>query len=315
MSGVGSKLSDALIRSEGLGALAFVGGRSNGRAAATSLADTNRRHMLEQEGLNAWGVWDFSQWDLLAQQLRKGFEYGKQRCTAYPRYVVQRRLLPQFLAMYLSVINSLRFGHPLAGEYEDDPLPELDFGPVISAKKAAELAEQYDEALRGRALPVARRTLAEGRFLDGQDTSAYAPPAAILEPAAHWSLHHAEPFGPLDSIVCVDTEAELLAAMNASNGSLVSSIATDDEGFATRIAPQLRSFKVGINKVRSRGDRDEVFGGVGESWKGCFVGGDLLVQAVTRGPDGDDERLFGNFPTYTQPPGRGRPTAAEDGGR
>jgi len=33
MSGVGGKLSDALIRSPGLGALAFVGGRSNGRAA------------------------------------------------------------------------------------------------------------------------------------------------------------------------------------------------------------------------------------------------------------------------------------------
>ena len=88
------------------------------------------------------------------------------------------------------------------------------------------------------------------------------------------------------------------------NGSLVSSIATDDEGFAARIAPQLRSFKVGINKVRSRGDREEVFGGVGESWKGCFVGGDLLVQAVTQGPQGDDERLSGNFPTYTQLPGR-----------
>jgi acyl-CoA reductase-like NAD-dependent aldehyde dehydrogenase len=154
VSGVGSKLSDSLIRSPSLGALAFVGGRANGRAAATALADTNRRHMLEQEGLNAWGIWDFSQWSALEKHLRKGFEYGKQRCTAYPRYIVQRRLLPRFLDMYLPMVKSLRFGHPLAVEKAEDPLPELDFGPVISANKAADLQAQLEEALAGRALPV-----------------------------------------------------------------------------------------------------------------------------------------------------------------
>ena len=299
VSGVGGKLGEALINSPSLGALAFVGGRANGRAAATSLADTKRRHMLEQEGLNAWGVWDFAQWELLAQHLRKGFEYAKQRCTAYPRYVVQRRLLPKFLDTYLPVMASLKFGHPLAVQHPNDPLPELDFGPVISAKKANELVEHYDEALAGRALPIYERSLGRGRFLHGQDTSAYVAPACVLEPATSWPLHHSEPFGPLDSIVCVDTEAEMIAAMNASNGALVASIATDDREFGSRVGPQLRAFKVGINKPRSRGDREEVFGGIGESWKGAFVGGDLLVQAVTYGPEGASERLNGNFPEYS----------------
>jgi acyl-CoA reductase-like NAD-dependent aldehyde dehydrogenase len=117
-------------------------------------------------------------------------------------------------------------------------------------------------------------------------------------------LHHAEPFGPLDSVVCVDTEAEFLAAMNASNGCLVASIATDDATFGARAAEQLQAFKVGINKPRSRGDRDEVFGGIGESWKGAFVGGDLLVHAVTYGPGGATERLYGNFPGYSTYPDR-----------
>ena len=81
------------------------------------------------------------------------------------------------------------------------------------------------------------------------------------EPPSSWALRHAEPFGPLDSIVLVDSEAELLAAMNASNGCLVASIATDDPAFGARAAEQLQAFKVGINKPRSRGDRDEVFGG------------------------------------------------------
>ncbi len=304
LSGAGREIGAALIGSKAIGALAFVGGRSNGRAVATSLADMRRRHFLEQEGLNSWGVWEFTEWELLAQHLRKGFEYAKQRCTAYPRYVVQRRLLPAFLDMYVPVVKSLRFGHPLAVETATDPLPDLDFGPLISSRKASELEEQFNEAMRGRGLPVYRGSLGSGRFLDGQDISSFSAPACVLEPPANWSLRHAEPFGPLDSIVCVDTEAELVAAMNASNGCLVASVATDDMDFAARIAEQLQAFKVGINKPRSRGDREEVFGGTGESWKGAFVGGDLLVHAVTYGPDGDGERLHGNFPDYTLLPNR-----------
>ena len=295
LSGIGGQLGDALISAPEIGALAFVGGRSNGRKAATTLADTGKRHMLEQEGLNTWGIWGFSQWDLLAGHLKKGFEYAKQRCTAYPRYVVQRELFPDFLAAYLPVLHSLRFGHPLAvGEPAED-FPELDFGPVIHATKAAELRERYAEAVAGGGIPLSHGDLAEGRFLDGQDTSAYAAPACVLNPPSSWSLHHAEPFGPLDSVVIVDSESELLAAMNASNGALVASVATDDADFGARIAEELQAFKVGINAPRSRGDRAEVFGGRGASWKGAFVGGDLLVQAVTEG----DGQLYGNFPGYS----------------
>jgi len=304
VSGVGGHLGEALIRGPGIGALAFVGGRANGRRVAFSLADTGRRHMLEQEGLNTWGIWDFSQWHLLAQHLRKGFEYAKQRCTAYPRYVVQRRLFPAFLETYLPVVQSVRFGHPLAVAGPDDPLPDLDFGPVIHATKAADLNAQWEEALRGGGIPLYRGSVGDGAFLDLQDTEAYVAPSCVLQPPASWSLHHAEPFGPLDSVVVVDTESELLAAMNASNGSLVSSIATDDTDFAARAGEQVNAFKVGINRPRSRGDREEVFGGNGHSWKGAFVGGDLLVQAVTYGPEGPQERLYGNFPSYSLLPER-----------
>ena len=311
VSGHGSSLGDILIRGEGIGCLAFVGGRANGRKAATTLADTGRRHFLEQEGLNSWGIWGFSQWDLLAGHLKKGFEYGKQRCTAYPRYVVQRSMFAEFLQTYLPVVASVKFGHPLAVEHGDDPFPELDFGPVISAEKARDLMSNFDEGVRAGGIPLVHRTLHDGRFLDGQDTSAYVAPACILQPPSSWVLHHREPFGPLDSIVVVDSESEFIAAMNASNGSLVASIATDDMSLAHRVADELQAFKIGINAPRSRGDREEIFGGRGASWKGAFVGGDLLVQAVTRPADGSDDQLYGNFPSYSlYPPTAGLPVVA-----
>ena len=325
LSGSGEELSEVLVRASEIGAVAFVGGRSNGGKVAAALLDSDKRHFIEQEGLNAWGIWEFSQWDLLAGHLKKGFEYGKQRCTAYPRFVIQRDLADEFLDMYLPMIKSVRFGHPLAvsavpprdpgfsaprpgsglsrsGSAAPDyaSLSELDFGPLISSAKADELRRKVDEAIRHGAVPLHRGSRAQGHFLDGQDTSAYAAPVALLAPPGRSGLMHAEPFGPVDTIVVVDTEEELMSAMNASNGALVASLAMDDEELAAKLAKDVQAFKVGINRPRSRGDRGEPFGGRGASWKGAFVGGDLLVQAVTVGPDG--EHLYGNFPDGSRYP-------------
>lgn len=301
VSGGGAELSEALVRGPELGCVSFVGGRDAGGQIAASLADLGKRHILEQEGLNCWGVWEYDDWDLLSGQIRKTFDYAKQRCTAYPRFVVQRELFDRFLSAYLPAVRSIRFGHPLAVEEPDADLPELDYGPVINAAKAKELNDFVEEAIgRGGGIPLYRGSLADGTFLSGQDTSAYLAPVTILEPPSSSPLFHAEPFGPVDTIVLVDTEAELLAAMNASNGALVATISSTEEATAARLAAEVRAFKVGINAPRSRGDREELFGGLGASWSGAFAGGELLVRAVTEGPS--DERLPGNFPNYTLQP-------------
>ena len=93
--------------------------------------------------------------------------------------------------------------------------------------------------------------------------------------------------------------------MNASNGSLVGSIATDDPDFGARIAEQTMAFKVGINKPRSRGDREEVFGGHGRLLEGRVRRRRPAGAGRHHGPGGpDEERLHGNFPGYSSYPGR-----------
>ncbi|WP_405775136.1 aldehyde dehydrogenase family protein [Streptomyces sp. NBC_00859] len=300
VSGSGGELSEALVRSPEIGCVSFVGGRDTGARIATAVADLGKRHILEQEGLNTWGFWNYTDWSALSAVIPKLFDYGKQRCTAYPRFVVQRSAFDAFLAAYLPAARSVRIGHPLAVESPSDALPELDFGPLINSAKAEELNDQVAEAIDRGAIPLHRGALDDGLFLPGQDTGAYLPPVTLLNPPPSSPLFHAEPFGPVDTIVLVDTEAELLAAMNASNGALVSTLSTDDPDAYERLAPQIRAFKVGRSKPRSRGDRDELFGGHGASWRGAFVGGELLVHAVTEGPAG--ERAPGNFPDYQLAP-------------
>jgi acyl-CoA reductase-like NAD-dependent aldehyde dehydrogenase len=300
VSGSGSELSASLVSSPVIGCLSFVGGRDTGGVVAAELFDQDKRHVIEGETLNCWGVWEFSDWDKLSGQIGESFVYGKQRGTAYSRYVVQRSLFDEFLAAYLPAVQGLTFGHPLAVESPEDPLPAFDFGPLISDRKAKELHDAVDEAIGHGGVPLHRGLLEDGKFIPGQEMSAYFAPAAILTPPASSPLHHTAPFGPVDSIVLVDTEAELLSEMNVGDGSLVASVSCDDESTAQRFGAGLQALKIGINRPRSRGDREEVFGGKGASWHGAFVGGELLVQSVTYGPDG--ERLYGNFPSYSLHP-------------
>ena len=300
--GSGSLLGEVLIRSEEVDAVAFVGGRAHGRTVAAGLLDRRKRYMLEMEGVNAYGLWDFSDWALLETQLAKGYEYGKQRCTAYARFVVERRLFPKFLETYQRAMSQLRVGHPLlaaadgtlsGGTPSDGGFPRLTYGPLISADKVRSLEGRIQEALQLGAVPIYQGGLDAANFLPGQDTAAYLAPTALLNVPRRSALYHAEPFGPLDTFVLVDTLDELIGEMNVSRGSLVATIGTDQKKVADEVAPRLQAFKVGVNVLRSRGDREEPFGGYGESWQGCFVGGEHLIRAVTHAESG--EAPVGNF--------------------
>ncbi len=292
----GDDLAAALVRAPEVGCVSSLGARDADARTAAALVDPGGRHVLQQEALNSWGVWDYSDWDCLTGQLRATFGHAKQCCTAYSRFVVRRELYPHFLSAYLPAVRSVRLGHPLAVDDPGDDLPELDFGPLISAARAEELGDLVSEAVGRGAIPLHRGSLADARLLPGQDSSAYQAPVTLLNPPSASPLHRTAPLGPVDTIVLVDTEAELLAAMNAGNGALVATLSTDDEAAYARLAPRIRAFKTGHNRPRSRGDHAEFFGGLGASWRGAFVGGELSVRAVTQGRA--DERPPGNFPDH-----------------
>ncbi|WP_338873511.1 aldehyde dehydrogenase family protein [Myxococcus stipitatus] len=285
VGGRGRDLSEALVAHPRIAGLAFIGGRANGGEVHRRLRATDKRYALEMEGVNAYAITQFSDWDALGQQIRAGFDFGKQRCTAYTRWVVEKSLVPKFVRTYVDTVSSLRVGHPLLGA-------PIDFGPLISASKAEELRTLITEAQAQGAKVLFQGELAEDAFTSQQERGAYLPPALLFGLPEDSELYLREPFGPIDVLVSVDSEEELVREANISNGALVASVATDDPELARRIASRLHAFKVGINKMRSRGDRDESFGGKGGSWAGAFVGGTHLVRAFTAGP----HPLEGNWP-------------------
>ena len=113
------------------------------------------------------------------------FDYAKQRCTAYPRFVVQRSLFHQ-LPRRLPAGDRLGAVRSSAGRR----------GPRRSAARARlRPADQRRQGQGARPTRSTRRSpragcrctgasLDDGRFLPGQDTSAYLAPVADPRPAA-----------------------------------------------------------------------------------------------------------------------------------
>ena len=278
LGGAGRALSPALVAHADIAGLAFVGGRRNGRAVGEQLKGSGKAYALEMEGINAYAITGFSQWPLLRKQIRAGFDYGKQRCTAYTRWVVERSLLEKFVQTWREAVSDLRVGHPFQGE-------SIDFGPLISAAKVSELKLRIDEAVSRGARVLYSGELVDDSFEAGQDRSAYITPQLVIGAPVESELYRNEPFGPVDLVVVVDSVDELVAEANASGGALVAAVACDDVEQAKVLAGRIQAYKVGINALRSRGDRDEPFGGLGESWEGAFVGGRNLVLAFTTGEE------------------------------
>lgn len=290
VGGRGAELSEALVAHPAVAAVAFVGGRTNGRAVAERLRGSGKRYALEMEGVNAYAVSDFSNWASLKAQIQSGFDFGKQRCTAYTRWVVQRSLLDRFVETYVAAASALHVGNPLS----DAP---VSFGPLISAAKVNELRARIAVARAGGATTLYEGRLAEETFLPGQSRATYLAPTLLMGVPRASDLYQREPFGPIDIVVPVDSEQELIHEANVSQGALVASVASDDAARGERIAGQLDAFKVGVNRLRSRGDRAETFGGNGHSWEGAFVGGSYLIDAFSDGsrpPAGNYSRAPGS---------------------
>jgi hypothetical protein len=89
--------------------------------------------------------------------------------------------------------------------------------------------------------------------------------------------------GRLDTIVLVNRVEELVAEMNISNGSLVSSLACDDDRVAKEISGDLPIIRRCLNKIRSRGDRDETFGGICRIMEGLLCGWQIPRAVNYRG--------------------------------
>ena len=186
-----------------------------------------------------------------------GFANAGQSCSGIERIYVMRDVAERFVAGLVDNARALTLGDPLNWSTQ--------VGPMISGEQLAQVRELVDDAV------AAGATLRCGGGpvdVDGVSGAFFAP--AVLTGVTHeMRIMREEVFGPVLSVVPVDSEEEAVALANDSDFGLGASVWTSDRRKGDQIARRLHTGMVWINDhMYSHGARQCSWGGVKASGLG-----------------------------------------------
>ena len=186
-----------------------------------------------------------------------------QICMSADRVLVHRSLAEEFTARLAEKAKGLPGGDPAD--------PHTVVGPLISADAARRVAGLVDEAVGQGA-----RVLAGGGNPDG----AHYPATVVAGVSPQMRIHTEEIFGPVCTVLTVDSDEQAVAVANDSPYGLTAGIITQDPGRGLGVARRLRTGIAHVNDQCVDDDPTAPFGGVGDSGYGRF-GGRAGVEAFT----------------------------------
>jgi succinate-semialdehyde dehydrogenase/glutarate-semialdehyde dehydrogenase len=158
---------------------------------------------------------------------------GGEACTSANRFLVEAGVAEEFAAKLAERMGDIKVGRGT----EDG----VGMGPLINEDQRQTVARLVDDAVAKGA-----QVLCGGTSLPGPGHF-YAPTVLSSVPADA-DLLEEEIFGPVAPIVTFETEAQAVAAANATEYGLVSYVYTSDLDRALRVAEGIKSGMVGLNQ-------------------------------------------------------------------
>jgi len=253
----------AIVNHPAIAAVSFTGSTETGRLVGETCGRMHKRLSLEMGGKNAQIVLDDADLDLAVEGVLWGaFGTTGQRCTATSRLVLQRGIHDRFLAALTDRAASLTLG--------DGRRPGTDVGPLIHAA-SREKVEQYVDIGRAEGAQL----ILGGERATGGDLECgwfYKPSIfAGVKPGSR--LEQEEIFGPVLSVIRVDTPDEAFTVNNDVAYGLSSSLYTRDVNLAFRALTELDNGITYINAPTIGAEAHLPFGGVKQTGNGHREGG------------------------------------------
>ena len=223
----------------------------------------HKRLSLEMGGKNAQIVLDDADLELALEGVLWGaFGTTGQRCTATSRLILQSRVHDQFLGMLVDRARAMKLG--------DGRKSGTDVGPLIheASRRKVENYVDIGQAEGADLLCGGRR--GQGRDLEG---GYFYEPTIFARVEAGSRLEQEEIFGPLLSVVRVQTVDEAFAVNNGVKYGLSSSVYTRDVQVAFRALQDLDNGITYINAPTIGAEAHLPFGGVKQTGNGHREGG------------------------------------------
>jgi len=258
ITGSGAAVGNALVDHPQVKAVSFTGSNAVGMALNERCAKRGIKVTLEMGGKNPVVVLDDADLGLACTGIMQGaFGSTGQRCTATSRVIVHRRIASQVLDSLVAGVAKLKVGNGLE--------PGVDMGPAVDeAQLKTDL--HYIEIAQSEGARMA----AGGKRLTGAalNKGYFVEPTIFTGVQPGMRIHQEEVFGPVVGIVEVESFEEAVAAANAVEFGLSSSIYTRDANAAMAFVERSEVGMVHVNNPTVGGEAQLPFGG----WKSTGIG-------------------------------------------
>ena len=231
--------------------LSFTGSTEVGRILMAQCAPTLKKLALELGGNAPFIVFDDADLDQAVQgAMQSKFRNAGQTCVCANRFYAQAGIYDAFVAKLGEKMRSLQVGNGFDANTTQ--------GPLID-----NAALQKVQAHVADAVALGGRIAAGGQALHGQ----FFAPTLIANANPNMLCAREETFAPLAPVFRFETEAQAIAAANATPYGLASYIYSRDMARIIRVSEALEYGMVGVN-IGLLGSEQVPFGGVKQSGLG-----------------------------------------------
>jgi alpha-ketoglutaric semialdehyde dehydrogenase len=269
--GRGEEVGAALVRHPQVQLVSFTGSAAVGREIASVCGQNLKRVSLELGGKNAQIVLEDGDLDLaLEGALWGAFGTTGQRCTATSRLIVHRQIVRKLTDMLVARAQRLKIG---------DGLDEnVEVGPLINAAAREKVLRYIDIGKsEGARLLTGGSGYESGACANGY----FFAPTIFDQVKPDMRIAQEEIFGPVLSIIEVNSFEEAIDVLNGTAYGLSSSIYTQD---VTRAFRAMRDIEAGITYINGPTIGAEVhlpFGGVKDTGNGHREAGTTVYDIFT----------------------------------
>ena len=235
VTGTGSEVGNPLVEHPDVRVISFTGHTSTGIEISRRAAETLKRVSLELGGKNPIVIWEDADLDLaLDSVIWSAFGTSGQRCTAASRLIVHRAVHDEFVGRLRDRVGRLVLG--------DGLLETTDVGPVINETAVERIAGYAEIGRKEAELVIGGEPARDGDLAKGS----FFQPTIFTEVKPDARIAQEEIFGPVASVIPVDSWEETVQIVNSVKYGLSSSLFTRDVNLAFR---SIRDFDSGLGYV------------------------------------------------------------------
>lgn len=247
--GRGSVVGETMLNSPDITAISFTGSIDTGKKVAMASAQHLRKVQLEMGGKNPLVILDDADLKVAVEVAANGgyFQTG-QRCTASSRLIVTAGIHDKFVEALVERIKGLVVDHALK--------EGTQIGPVVDQSQLDQ-DERYVKIGKDEGAKLAWG----GDRLKRGTPGFYLQPALFTETSPQMRINREEIFGPVTSVIKVETYDEALAVANDTPFGLTSGIVTTSLKYSSHFRRNSEAGMVMVNLPTAGVDYHVAFGG------------------------------------------------------